>query len=702
MFKLTENKKLIIEIIVVTFLLITLFSMRYKNLDADPPADLSISTDVYTDPAQYTLFAKQKIDTDSFTAYDDNRFVFFLKSSVTVLSYLLFAILGVSFFSANLTGLLYSFGAMLLFYFVLRKHTSMLFGILFLLIIGFNYNHIFYGRLSFLEHAMAFYAFLSLFLLIYFRNILTITLAGVFLAVGIFFGKIIGFVFLAPFAVYLIHRFLLPEKKEWQPILVFTGGFVAVTLFWYFFSYQPMKAQVASYVGEQAFSLYGAPEAFDSFDNFIEKYLTFGDGSKLFERIPVAGVLAALYLLTVCWKLFLYLKFFENLKKMKSFDLFLAVMIIAYIGSLMIWNYRPLRYQLVLIYPIAASAVYLLYKIIQYKSSDERTVPYYALPIVFLIAYLPVYQLYGGLFVHTYGSFHYDEQKYYAALWTVLIVILIYFVAIMFTKIRINIPKYLSITLAVIITILSVFPQSKAYLKWDDAPTFTAKDISKDLAVSLAPNAVLSGPFAPSLNLENKLGTVIHMFGVSHADKNLFEKFPITHLLVDSGNESKAKEDYPEIMEHASHIITYHVGLEQVRLYRIAGFTGNAEADSYILSDLERFIDDYQSFGIINNDLLVEFLKKNPDNMTCYSFIAEATEQDSLYQLSEQMFKKAVEFSPTNYNLNARLAKFYQDRYNETQSQQMKLESKHYYEEAIKYAPSVHKLKKALAELNRS
>ncbi|KAA3631464.1 MAG: hypothetical protein DWP97_13045, partial [Calditrichaeota bacterium] len=606
------------------------------------------------------------------------------------------------FFSANLTGLLYSFGAMLLFYFVLRKQTSMLIGILFLLIIGFNYNHIFYGRLSFLEHAMAFYAFLSLFLLTYFKNIYTIALAGISLAVGIFFGKIIGFVFLAPFAVYLIHRFLFPDKKEIKPLIVFAGGFIAVTLFWYFFSYQPMKAQVASYVGEQAFSLYGAPEAFDSFDNFIKKYLTFGDGSKLFERIPVAGVLAALFLLHVCWKLFLNLRIIDNLKKMKSFDLFLAVMIISYIGSLMIWNYRPLRYQLVLIYPIAASAVYLIHKLLQYKSSDEKTVPYYATPLIFLIAYLPVYQLYGGLFVKTYGSFYYDDQKYYAALWTVLIVLVIYFTAKMFSKVRLDIPKYITITFAIIVTILSVYPQSKRYLKWDEAPTFTAKDISADLTASLAPNAVLSGPFAPSLNLENNLGTVIHMFGVSHADKNLFEKFPITHLLVDSGNETKAKEDYPDIMEHASHIITYHVGLEQIRLYRIAGYTGNPEADSYILSDLERFIDDYQSFGIINNDLLVEFLQENPDNMTCYSFIAEATEKDSLYQLSEQMFKKAVEFSPTNYNLNARLAKFYQDRYNETKSQQLRLESKHYYEEAIRYAPSVHKLKKALAELNRS
>ena len=98
---------------------------------------------------------------------------------------------GVSFFTSNLTGLIYSFGSLVLFYLFIRKKTSPLIGILFLLFIGFNYNHIFYGRLPFLEHAMAFYAFLSLVLLTYFDNYLSLILAGVSLGVGIFFGKII-------------------------------------------------------------------------------------------------------------------------------------------------------------------------------------------------------------------------------------------------------------------------------------------------------------------------------------------------------------------------------------------------------------------------------------------------------------------------------------------------------------------------------
>ncbi len=289
------------------------------------------------------------------------------------------------------------------------------------------------------------------------------------------------------------------------------------------------------------------------------------------------------------------------------------------------------------------------------------------------------------------------------AIWTVFFSILVFGGIILFRKYKHIFHSKICYLLPIVIISLVCFANISDYLFWAERPTFTARDNSVDLGFILSKNAVVSGPYAGSLTAENKIGTIIHMFGVTKADPEFFKNNPITHLLLDNGNEKRAKEDYPFLMDSAKLLMTYHIGLQKVRVYRIAGYTGNAVADNYQLSPYERLVAEYdEGNGQINNDLAVEIIGKNPDNITCYTFLAEAAEKDSIYQLSEMMFKKAVEFSPTNYNLNARLAKFYQDRFSETNSELYKAEGKHYYEEAIKFAPTTSRLKQELEKLSKS
>jgi len=118
---LSEKQKRRAEIIIAIVLLLVMFEMRAYKLDADPPLGLSASTDVYTDPTQYTLFAKQEIITDDINPFDETRFTFFLKSSMTVLALLVFNLFGVTLEMANLVGLIYSFGSLFLFFLIIRK-----------------------------------------------------------------------------------------------------------------------------------------------------------------------------------------------------------------------------------------------------------------------------------------------------------------------------------------------------------------------------------------------------------------------------------------------------------------------------------------------------------------------------------------------------------------------------------------------------
>ena len=71
--------------------------MRLHYLSADPPLDLAYSSAVYTDPAQYISFARNLVLWGDFNPLHDFRLVFFLKSAVTLVSFLIFKIAGVGY-----------------------------------------------------------------------------------------------------------------------------------------------------------------------------------------------------------------------------------------------------------------------------------------------------------------------------------------------------------------------------------------------------------------------------------------------------------------------------------------------------------------------------------------------------------------------------------------------------------------------------
>lgn len=692
------------ELLAVLVILVVSFWLRTYSFTADPPIGLSTSTGVYTDPPQYTLFAKQKVQTGEFNPYNDQRFVFFLKSSVTVLGYILFSLFGVSMAVSNMTGFVYAFGTLLLGFLIARKLAGRLGGVFYLLLLLTDYNQIFYSRLPFLENAMTFWGFLSICLLLYFTSRWVALGAGISLAVGIFFSKIIGLVFLAPFAVYFLYQFLYEKDQfSWKRLFYFSGGFAGIALFWLFFSYIPMKQQVASYVGEQAFSLYGAPDGLKSFSNFVWKLVSFGKDSNLFERMKLPALLGAGFLGIVFYRMLQKKSWKEGFGGFRAGDMFIFTIIVAYYFSLMIWNYRPLRYELVMIYPFYIAAAMILKMLWEkWQQTGKEKVPLHFIIFVFLLVYVAFYQMYAFYIETTIGDFYFEDYKYTTAGWSLLISALIMIWVILYKQKKMPSLQWPAKVLVVLVFILVTYKGYLDYSFWFKRASFSSEESSIDLGKILGPGAVLSGPYAPYLTLENNLGTVIHMFGVSSPDPDLFKKYPVTHLLVDSGNESRAKEDYPDIMESATHLLTYHLADQKIRLYRIAGHTGNESANRYRLSMFERLLDEYDDGnGQLNNQLAIEFLQRYPENSSCYQFLGEAAEIDSLYPIAETMFKKAVEFSPTNYHLTARLGKFYEDRYTESKNVRYLEQAIYYYDQALLVYPTNFKIQSARDALEK-
>jgi hypothetical protein len=697
-----------LELICVLLLLSLIVLVRARHLDADPPIGLSISSDVYTDPPQYTLFAKQFVKTGDFNPFHDYRFALFLKSTVTVLAVVVFKLFGAGIVQSNLVGLLFAVGSLFLFYLFIRRVGGQIAGLLYLALICFNYNQLFYGRLPFLEHAMTFFAFLSLVLVTHARRWIGFALGGMSLAVSIFFGKVLGVVFAFPFACYFAYRARYEDDPPRPGLLgkltnpgYFAAGFVVVTVFWFFFTYLPLKDQVAGYLGEKSVSLYGAPEGLQSLYSFVEKMVTLGDTTKLFPRMATVALLGLVLIFMLFYHVSRRRSWREGFGALNAGHVFMVTMIAAFYGSLMIWNYRPLRYLVVMIYPFyGAAAVVLSMLWRKWRTHAPENTP----PLFYVLAFpavmAAVFQLCSNLAESFGKDFYFDAKKYQTAACAVAVTLLTGVIISLYR--RGKLPRVpLAAKALVVLIVLGVVSRGLAdYLYWLDRPTFMARDNSRDLGMILSPQAVLSGPYAPQLTLESDLGTVIHMFGVSEADPDLFRKFPVTHLLVDEGNESRARADYPDLMDSAVHVCTYYNGLKKTRVFRIAGLTGNPQAGGYSRSSLEWALDYFNADqGSQGNQSARQFMKDHPDNIAGNLMMGEKAFQAELFDEAEWFFKKAVEFSPTNYDLNARLAQFYRDVYAKTQNPQHKARALEYFELSLKYAPTVEKIRQSYEEL---
>jgi len=692
--------------VIVLGLLALILLLRAWRLEADPPAVASVSSDVYTDPPQYTLFAKQYAQHGEFNPFHDTRLVFFLKSSVTALATVVFNLFGTGILQSNLVGLFYSYGGLLLFFIFLRRAAGDLVGALYLILICFNYNQLFYGRLPFLEHAMWFYTAGALVLITHFRGRWAFFVAGASLSVAVFFGKIIGVVFLFPFACLLLYQaaFDYPGGRSVRAVrpLLFVVGFALIALFWALFSYLPMQKEVTGYIGEKAFTLYGAPEGWQSFDDFVWKLVSFGIESNLFPRMTVGSLLGAVYLGFVLFTISRGRFWRGESTVFNGGHLFIGAMIIAFYGALMPWNYQPLRYEMVLIYPFCGAAAVVLAALWRNakRSEYDGDIPWLWLVFLYPVLLVVVSQTWSGLAERLGWEFAFDDVKYQAAAIALVVTLGVAVAVATIRKLQLTRPPLLGRVIVAAALAATIGQGVALAVDWYRWPTYSERDNSADLAMILAPDAVLSGPFAAQLTQSNDLGCVIHMFGVVDVDSTLFARFPITHLLLDQANENRARADHPHVMGGAVHICTYHVGLRKVRLYRIAGHTDNPVADAYRRSPFEIAVD--QSHGgntAVMQQHLITFLQNHPENMSGYLLAGETAQQMNQYPEAEQFFKKAVEFSPSNYNLIGTLAMLYQSWYRTTGDLQYKDKALEQFELALKYAPTSNRMMEAYAEL---
>ncbi len=695
-----------IELIAFIILATTSLLLRLNNLSADPPIGLSISQGIYTDPAQYTHFARNFALYGSFNPMHDFRFIFFLKSSVTLMALFVFKLFGVGYMQSNLVGIFFSFPTVILFYFALRRVAGNLSALIFLIFISLNYNQLFYGRLSFLENALNFFAILAFTIIVYAKRPHAFFLSGVFLAAGIFFGKIIGMIYLFPFACFAVYGYFYDRKISPSRYLYrygyFIAGFLGLLVFWYYFAYLPATENVAGYVQEQALDLYGAPLAFERFEYFIHKYVSFGLGSNLWRRMPVEAILAMGMILIFVFRAGFKKSWKNGLYGINPGIIFMIALSLAAYGALMIWNYRPLRYQTILFYPVTGLAAVFINTIISnFKTGLERKPKVLFLILLFIFSLIPIYQLLAGIHYIVEVPFYFEDNVYRMLIIGIL-VILIGVLMIRFGKRLLYPSRNLKNVVIITALLLTLIPNGLRYTNWMKHTTFNIVANSKDLAMILSPEAVVSGPYGPVFSLENRLMGVIHMFGTAGVDPTLFEKFPITHLLMDISNKELAEESYEEIFEKAGMQVIYNVGSRDVTLMRVAGSSPNITARNYILSDYEAALYQYSKKNMqAANNFMLSFLEKYPQSPSANKTSAVIAFQNGFPEDAVYFYKRALEFSPTDFNLHFRLGAVYIELYHRSRNAEYLDKAKEQFDLAVRYNPESNTLKKEIDEFLR-
>jgi len=579
------DKSLIIDLVFLAFII-----YRLLILNNDTPFGISTGQELSTDPPQYTSFARNKALFNSYEIFH-SRYTFFVNNVTTSIAYPFFKLLGTGRAQSNFAAMALSLLIMLFSYHLWKEkgHGQAMLGAVFL---GFNYIFINYGTLTFLEvTTLALISSASYFLLIKSKRGLHSFAAGVLFAAAAFFGKLLAISFLLLAVLILIIEMFQTNRRSWKKFNViysFMIGYGLIFAVWILFVYLPARAEVGGYVSEISTGMYGFPKALESVNMFLAQCFSYGFDIKLWSKQLIILIGGFLGLAAIIGLSLAPQKRF--LEKIDRIDLFHALWLMGMFLFLFPWNYRPMRYAIIIFPPATyLGARWLILLVRSGIEWGKRLWPYYVMVslagsyICAQLLLIPKFEMRSMEIILKYIPF------------AILLGICFTLAAIAIHKYRlkeIKFVKNISFVIMSLVIISFVINQNRLFFGNNFKLQKTISNASQDLGRILSNDAIIVGSYSSALTQENSFGSVIKMFGVPVVDKAFFNEIPATHIAIEAGgvegsNEKRAFKDYPEIMNNASLITTYYLRGYPINVYLIASNSPNPKANKYIPSSYE-------------------------------------------------------------------------------------------------------------------
>ncbi|MGB5139918.1 MAG: tetratricopeptide repeat protein [Candidatus Zixiibacteriota bacterium] len=637
-------------------------TFRVAYLDADPPAGITKSQDFSTDPPQYNYFAKNSVDHGSANPYGDPRFAQWQKSSQNFLALIVFNLFGTGRAAENGVAVVFNLAAILLLALAIKNFGSRLAALLFAAFACFDFTMLWFGRTPFLEGAQNFWICLSVYLFSKGpAKSLFYIFAGIACAAAAFFGKMIALFMAGVFLVVFLMKYLNDnetKKAALKNAIWFGGGYLFTAIVYLVAVYLPSRSQVAGYLTEQAFGLYGAPKALDSPNDFLYQLMTLLWDAQFFTKMPIITILAFIGgagILT--WFAVAQSRDKKLFGDFNTGWLLVLVWFGAGYVALFPWNYRPLRYQTTIMFPAFALAAIALAYMIEFlksarpqaKKAVERTVRLpvllaswglWLLPLIALIALTLTVKDGAPTSQPFIGKSPFAAGMIFIAVGAVI--------AFAYTALAASFRKAASfgVIIAGVLVVVVLGLNIANFVTWTGRRQYSLVSADRDLAAILGKGAVITGPYAPAFTLENKFGAVIHMFGVVNVDKDFFSKYPMTHIAMDEGNEKFAREQYPDLMNRAKFVTRYFARGVPVKVYNIVDASPNAAIKSYVPTDYEIA----QSYIAANRADSAEFymrryLDSGIPNFSANMYVGDALNSQDNWERAIEYYRKVQEFS---------------------------------------------------------
>ena len=594
-------KRKFVWLVIFLFALLLLVRILYPTADA--PGSLSTSAGAYLDESSTGHNARNKALYGRWVTDEWNPFIY--SPLFTLLQYINFSLLGVSFFSQHLLPILLSWLSLILFYFGLKEYFNRRTALLALVLLGFNYFFIMFNRLALFENLVVFFAAATFyffqrglrqtnkkiphFVRHYQNNVIIrldriiqnwiprlnrgMTEKGVY---NFLYGKI-WFLF-AGIAAFLTltskgmsaHYFVLacfitllfypPRKKN---ISFFLTGLILIGTIWLFFFYLPCRGWIGHY---------------------SQRWLNHIVPGSL--KIALFNILSQPFFYRLRWMMFsvilafLYLGalFFNLIKgrRVEPLDFFTAAWFLLGAFSTGLLSYEATRYYLPFVPALSILAARGLIQIkeqekINVASLKDRRLLLIIFAIVFIFfQFIVIPFLLNDLFSSRSPALVLPA-KIKASLLAAGAITVLFFLLTKFLKRKkvFVFPLPLRKVIFSLSIILFFCVNLFLYFGWAKNRSYTLKAASVDIGRRLN-NALIAGQGIIAFCVENEhrpLHTKTGWFN----ERDIFKKFPVTHLLLTdyAGILKGFQQRYPEVMEKARLIKVYRVIKYRFRLYAL-------------------------------------------------------------------------------------------------------------------------------------
>lgn len=618
----------------------TAMVLRLIFLSSDPPYFFAgTGQDLLTDPYNVTSFARNKILFGSWDIFNYPRWIFFKYSLSSAASYIFFLIGGVSRTTANLSAILLNLTGLSLFSLGMLRESKKS-GLITMLLLVTNMTMFVYGRFPFLENGLIFLCGLLFYIFTryHYRN-WGFILSAILAALCALSGKVFGIVMIIPVSMVLLsERNNAPYKRT----LLFLGAtFLSIILFALIF-YGREIGTVYSYITEQTIGMYGTPNWVVSPMTFFTQIFSLNRELRLFFAAPLLFSLLFLYF---CGLLTLPSNKIKIIFSNQVF-LFNIVWLVSGFLLLMIFNYQPLRYQLFLLLPLCGILSSLYADPISPTGNEKIRISQIVL-LIFL-CWFAVAQFAFSIFGDPSNQAISALKPWlYLALSLIPVAVIVIFRNIYFKLIG---PRSIIPTALLALNILI---QASWIYQGFNKPTYDLKMAGADLAQIVNSDAIVIGPYAQALNIDNNLRSFVYMFGLPNKEDNLFQKFHCTHLATDITNEQVALKDYPEL-EGRMKLARYWVRDVTVNILAVPD---QENAGQYTPTDYEKASKFYVSQKFDSAlSYLQKFLGKFPENKSAITLQSNCYFQTGNIDKGLDIYAKLMTIYPNDYSLYFDLA----------------------------------------------